>query len=1044
MALAVATSPAHVDGASVSSTVATASFNAAAKTLLVACIGINTSSGGTSTFTVTDNKGLTWNTQCVAGRPTQAQNGLAVIATAWVDTAQTGVVVTVNTAGSTSTTRRPSIDVYVVTGAHDTTPVVVNVVGTSAANAPSLSVSSTVAGSLMFVCATDWQKYGAGTATGFDAARNWDQTGSDGVSGMSGYELSGAPGTWNYTLDAPGSSASTWNLARIEVQPATAPAVNAGADVPSQTVNTVFGRTATEDAGGSTITARTWKIQSGPAGVGTTIGTAAALSWTPTVVGAYTLRYSATNAYGTTTDDVIVTVAAGVGQAFLPELPDARLAIEIAWGADLTASDTTWTWTDITTDVRQDPGIDISLGRSDEASTSQPASCKFTLNNTGAKYSLGPQSPNSPFVRRGTPIRVRVRPSLAAPYTTMFQGNAVSWKPGWNLKGNVPVVQLEAAGSLRRLLQGATPIESPIRRYLRTLSSTVAYWPMEEGTQAQQFESGITGGLPMTWTGTPKLAGNTDFPAARPIPVMSTAILNGTVRAYTPAADYSQSVRLLVSFPQAGTVVSSFAQLAKIYFGGGTAGSLVLYYATGGLLGLKAFAPDGTLLYDTGAVAFLVDSGKVFLSVEMYTSGGNVYVGINQMRLGERFYVAIAGTLAYAGTLGPITSVTISPYGEHPQAAVGHVAVLNTRSSTVGTDLTDAYQQMNGYPAESTTTRVSRLCSENNIPLTLVSIVGDGSSQASATMGPQEIADPIALLRSCELAARGNLCDGLGAGLYYRTRGSLESQAAALTIAASSLQLADGFQPADDDQRLVNKATVTRTGAGAQVAEDANGLLGSAVVGTYQVSDTVNVATDEGAALHASWLVSRGTVVGYRYPTVPIDLRATPSLAAAWLAVVPGSRIDVTGVSSILAGHPAGTVSLLVEGVSHRFKDGEWTGVAKCSPYDVWMIGSSGASLYIGDDDWVMNLDGEGTTTSNITPSSTSVTVSVPAGSPLWMTTANFPNEFPLQMDIGGYQVNVTGISGTSSPQTFTITAPGVTIASGAAVRLWRPMRLGI
>lgn len=86
----------------------------------------------------------------------------------------------------------------------------------------------------------------------------------------------------------------------------TAPTVNAGLDA-EHIVATEFTRTATENDNGGAITSREWTIQAGPAGVGTTIGTAAALSWTPTVEGAYTLRYSATNSAGTGTDDVIVT-----------------------------------------------------------------------------------------------------------------------------------------------------------------------------------------------------------------------------------------------------------------------------------------------------------------------------------------------------------------------------------------------------------------------------------------------------------------------------------------------------------------------------------------------------------------------------------------------------------------------------------------------------------------------------------------------------------------------------------------------------------------
>lgn len=55
---------------------------------------------------------------------------------------------------------------------------------------------------------------------------------------------------------------------------------------------------------------RQWSIVSGPAGVtpGTVIGTAKQLNWTPTIVGAYTLRYTATYGSGVSSDDVIVNV----------------------------------------------------------------------------------------------------------------------------------------------------------------------------------------------------------------------------------------------------------------------------------------------------------------------------------------------------------------------------------------------------------------------------------------------------------------------------------------------------------------------------------------------------------------------------------------------------------------------------------------------------------------------------------------------------------------------------------------------------------------
>ncbi|MGW5122958.1 chitosanase [Streptomyces sp. NPDC004069] len=57
-----------------------------------------------------------------------------------------------------------------------------------------------------------------------------------------------------------------------------APTVNAGADATQTSPTATFARTATETG---TVTSRQWSIVSGPMGEGTSIGTAAALSWVP-------------------------------------------------------------------------------------------------------------------------------------------------------------------------------------------------------------------------------------------------------------------------------------------------------------------------------------------------------------------------------------------------------------------------------------------------------------------------------------------------------------------------------------------------------------------------------------------------------------------------------------------------------------------------------------------------------------------------------------------------------------------------------------------
>lgn len=116
---------------------------------------------------------------------------------------------------------------------------------------------------------------------------------------------------------------------------ATTPVVNAGVDVTGHIRNTAFTRTATETANG-TISARAWTVVSGPAQVGATLATAAALSWTPATAGTYVLRYSATNENGTGTDDMSITVVAA--QELTPLSVVTSAGVSVTGAADIIAA----------------------------------------------------------------------------------------------------------------------------------------------------------------------------------------------------------------------------------------------------------------------------------------------------------------------------------------------------------------------------------------------------------------------------------------------------------------------------------------------------------------------------------------------------------------------------------------------------------------------------------------------------------------------------------------------------------------------------------
>ncbi|MBL8926314.1 MAG: hypothetical protein JNM77_08745 [Pseudonocardia sp.] len=1051
MALAVTTSPAHADSAANASTVTTASFNVPAGALLAVCVTANTTTGGTTTLTVSTSDGKTLTQRVLADRVATTFNGLSTIYTAAYPSAATGVTVTVTTAGSDSLNREPSVDVFVVTGADLGNPVASSGASGSATNAPSFSPTSTVANSLSIVAASEWQKRGVPvTATGFDVVRNFDQPSGGGISGSVGYKLWGAVGSQSYALDAFGTSSAAWNISRIELRPAVAPTVSAGADVPAHTEDTALTRTATEPSdGGQAITSRSWTIVSGPAGVGTTIGTAAALSWTPATPGSYVLRYSATNSIGTGTDDVAVEVIEAYAPDGVPWLTealgaDARLAVEVAWAADLTdASGSGWAWSDITTDVRVAGGITIRIGKGDEASTSQPASCALTLDNTTGAYSLGGMSSNWPHVRRGTPVRASVDLGDGDGFQTLFQGNADGWSPGWSTDAVDATVTLSASGVLRRLAQGDAPVMSPMRRSIGTSTNVVAYWPCEDGPNAQNIAAEI-GPYPMTFYSAehpggnagaavvpPELGASDAFLCSDPLLKLAGAELYGHVGDYTDTG--AVQVRALVEFPDGG------ATNETVLMGLATTGRSELWevrYKTGGDLNIRGWS-RGSMIVDQ-TINYEVDGRRGQLGLQLSQDGSDIdwrvdFLGDDRDGISEFYASTVAGY-----TFGKVTRVQLNTDGGNEDVVMGHVALYNAAVSIWSNE--DELMAFRGdWDAAEGEGRLWRLCEENAIPLAMF---GDGTLVAwTDRMGPQPRANLVALLREVETLDHGLLYDGHGPGLTYLTKRFRESRPARLTVDAA--ELAPPFAPVDDDQATCNEFTASRSGGGGWTHTDTDGPMGTEAIGRYDDTGTYNAHLDEVLPHFAAWAVAQGTVAGYRYPQLTVDVAKVADRAADVLALRPTHRVDITGLHAIRSDVPAADIRLAVEGYTMQLDSHRWLLTVNASPFERWAVGKLEADdadpQVAGEFPIILDTDGA-ELASGVSAGATSLSVATPSG-PLWTTAAA---DMPLTIELGGVPVEVSAVSGASSPQTFTCAALPRAFAAGAAVKVWRPAMLGL
>lgn len=696
---------------------------------------------------------------------------------------------------------------------------------------------------------------------------------------------------------------------------------------------------------------------------------------------------------------------------------DARLAVEMAWGADLAGSEDDWQWHDITGDVRYDDGIDITRGSSDEASQTQPAECLVTLDNSAAGYSLSPLGPNYPNVRRNTPFRVRIDPDGSG-YRVRFQGGATEFKPEWDKTGRDAIVRFAAHGTLRRLAQGSAPVSSAYKRAMLNKTDVVAYWPCEEESGARVISSAFDGYPGMAIDGTkddplPDFATDDTFLCSKSLPAMKTTIWRGPVPAYSFTG--SQQVRWLMKTPDTG-IVTTFVRIymtgtiPRWDFNGDISGNLqVIGYNT-----------SGAVAETSGLFSFRTNDTVRQYHIGFTQNGGNIdyTLGVLTVGLGSA-----SASDSVAGTLGSITSVVVNPTGNMDTHIVGHVSVQN-----VVTSFSVDTAPVNANANESVTTRVTRLCSENAVPLTLAGTTGKPS-------GAQPQGTLIDLLRDCELTDSGILSDGRSAGLYYRGRRDFHGTLPTMTFDVSAGDLADEFQPADDDRLNVNKATATKYAGSSATYVNTDGPAGTAATDVYDTSVKVNPHANADLISHASWIVHCGTITGYRFPRVHFAIHRTPDLLGDWLAADLGDRIDVIYINTVRTQLPE-AVELGLVGYRERIDQFTWSIEMNCVPWQTFKAGrfTSGQALRLASDG--------STLAASASAGATSLSVATASG-PIWTTDAA---DFPMTIEVEGIPIEVTAISGASSPQTFTVTGSDVTkaLSTGSAVTIYQPYVLGL
>ncbi|MDM4721162.1 hypothetical protein QTQ03_16715 [Micromonospora sp. WMMA1363] len=605
-----------------------------------------------------------------------------------------------------------------------------------------------------------------------------------------------------------------------------------------------------------------------------------------------------------------------------------------------------------------------------------------------------------------------------------------AWPIRWDVTGSDVWVPINGAGILRRLQQGSSPLKSPLRRAIAGASTVqsllpVAYWPLEDQSGTTRAASGLPGGGTLSATGDIAWA-TVASPGSAPLPDWSqeTGSLTGAINGVMPGDDWC--VRLLVQYT------------------GSTDWDVLSVYVTDGLYDEIAVEVSSSGVEVTGIDRSPESSSLTLILVDFgdYSDGEPHWIEVWEYDagsgdVGHALYIdgSLADSTSTSGTPGVPERLLVRSRSADT-AACGHVGVWRAPLAATWSLLIE--QAIIGHVGETAGRRVERLCHEEGIACHIV-----GDPDESAVMGVQSTATLLELLRQCEDADGGILYEPREVlGLAYRTVRSLYNQPVtlALTYGADG-EVAPPLEPVDDDRYICNDVTASRSGGSSHQYEVTSGPLSVADppdgVGRYDHEATLHVSADSRLPSQASWRAHLGTWDEARYPTIRVNLAALgnagkTALLADAAALDVGDRLTIADPPAWL---PPDTIDQHVEGGTETLAQYVWDLRLVCSPAGPYQVGVWETSLY--------DTGGCELASPYVAGTDTSVAVTTTVGSP-WID-----GSVSWDWDIGGAQVRVTAISGTTASQTATVNAATVngvakSIPAGTPVRLWSPGRYAL
>lgn len=610
-----------------------------------------------------------------------------------------------------------------------------------------------------------------------------------------------------------------------------------------------------------------------------------------------------------------------------------------------------------------------------------------------------------------------------------FSGEVSDWPVKWDVSGKDVYVPIQANGALRRLGQGSPPLRSAIFRAITNSTATtpLAYWPCEDGQDAEFMANARPGGEPLRFAGGPlsmvQRASYSGFACSDPLPTFGGpfgAYMVGKVPA-TTSTGYVHAA-MLAAIPEAG--VSVDCQILTVRVWGGRVGELMVEALTDGSLRVRVRDWLGNDIHVGSPIGFDVNGKRAFVALTAHDVASTITWTLEVYKAGFGAAGTTSDVVAGLWTLGRPATVAVGLGGTTNGSAFGHVMVSSGPTKPLDTIPWASINAYAGPFPETHAARMVRLTTEEAVPFAYYGDTGD--TEMAGVQRPMTVVDT---LREGAVTDQGLLGECRGSTqLHYRTRRSMYNQTG-LALDYTAGHISPPFEPVDDDQQTRNDITVKRTGGSSvQVTKELGSMSTSPPpvgVGRYDTSVDVSLNSDEQLPDNAGWRLGLGTVDEARYPSVRVDLAKNPALIRDVTSLSDGDRITV---ANLPAWMPPDLVDLIVVGYTERISSKSWDVTFNClpgSPYQVIVLNNSTARV---GSQWKLDRVAAAYAVLSTTATSFVGRADVLGGASFsgsaifdqWTTAGG---QMPIPIMLGGELMNITAISASGLDGcTFTVT----------------------